>query len=114
MSKEQHPEIFADELSGMMLGYPVSKLTFSAAKQSGNDGAVEKNNVLTLTLSTHNLLSACKLILNNASDNQDLILSGASTSEEKLLALLQSEEPSTLTAMPVKKKPKVVKESMKD
>lgn len=97
MSKEQYPEIFADELAGIMFGFPISKLTFVAVKQVGADGAAEKAKVLTLTISTQALLNACNLVLDNARENQELILGGASASEAKLLESLQSGEAASLT-----------------
>jgi hypothetical protein len=111
VSNEQYPEIFVDELGGLMLGYPISKLTFVAARQVGADGAVVKNKVLTLSISTQSLLNTCKLVLNNARENQELILTGASTSEEKLLIALQNEAAltSTKAAAVAQKKDRAIK-----
>jgi hypothetical protein len=111
VSNDLHTEIFADELGGILLSYPISKLTFVTAQQIGSGGDVEKIKVLTLTLSTQNLINACKLVLANARENQELILSSASVSEKKLLTLLQSETVATSnTSAPVaKKQPKTTK-----
>lgn len=90
MNKEQYPEIFSDELAGLMFGYPISKLTFVAVKQVGADGSAEKAKVLTLSIPTQSLLNACNLIMDNARKNQEIILGAASASEANLLASLQS------------------------
>lgn len=100
MNKEQHPEIFTDELAGIMFGYPVSKLTFVAVKQVGDDGSAEKTQVLTLTIPTQSLINACNLILDNARMNQKVILDGASTSEAKLLESLRGDATVSLTETP--------------
>ncbi len=93
MRADQNPEIFADELSGMMLGYPVSKLFFSSASQEGAAGEIAKSKVLTLSIPTQSLLSACKLILDHAIENQELIHSAASVSEESILKILSEINP---------------------
>lgn len=100
MNKEQYPEIFTDELAGIMFGYPISKLTFVAVKQVGTDGSAEKAKVLTLTIPTQSLINACNLVLDNARKNQKVILDGASASEAKLLESLQSEAVVSLTKTP--------------
>lgn len=108
---EQYPEIFADELAGMMLGYPVSKLTFVTATQSGENGTIEKTKVLSLAIPTQSLLNSCKLILDNALENQELIISMASVSEEKVLAVLSTVSAISQNTTEVKKKTKAPKKS---
>lgn len=111
MSNEIFPEIFVDELAGILLGYPTSKLTFVAARQVGTSGAIEKAKVLTLSISTQNLLNACNMVLDHAKENQALIINGASESTEKLLASLHRvavDTPEKTASVP-QKKTKVVK-----
>lgn len=91
MSKEQCPEFFADELGGIMLGFPMSKLTFSAIKNVGTDGSIDRANVITLAIPTQALFNACKAVMDKARHNQEMILGGASASEANLLVSLQSE-----------------------
>ena len=100
MDKEQYPEIFTDELAGLMLGYPISKLTFATVKQGKTDSSAEKVQALTLTIPTQSLLNACNLILDSARKNQGMILDGASTSEAKLLESLQNGAAASLTKTP--------------
>lgn len=106
MSTEQPPEIFADELAGMMLGYPISKLTFAAARQGAPNGEIEKAQVLTLSIPTLSLLTSCKLILDNAAENQELIVGVASSSQEKLFAFLGETATQKSSVPEEKKKPK--------
>ncbi|MEO6423619.1 MAG: hypothetical protein ABIR84_13355 [Candidatus Nitrotoga sp.] len=105
MLNARFPEIFADELAEIMLGYPISKLTFIAVKKFGTDGIIEKDQVLTLSIPTQSLLDACQMVLDNANRNQDFILNGASTSEGKLLKLLKNEAVSKTKTSTVEKKP---------
>jgi len=111
VSKECHPEIFADELAGIMLGYPTSKLTFAAIRQGGTNGEVAKTNVLTLSISTQVLIDACNLVLNHAKTNQDLILNSASESAGKLISSLQRDTvgATTKTVAASQKKTRVAK-----
>ncbi|QTR55405.1 hypothetical protein [Thiothrix unzii] len=85
-------ELYADSVKGMMIGYPISKITFSSI-QNTEDDQVESRKVVTLSMPTHALIKICATFIKSAEDNQGAILSAIKESEEKILeAINQSKK----------------------
>lgn len=89
MSENQFPEIYADELAGIMLGFPMSKLTFTSSRQLGSDGKVIKTNVLTVTISTQSLIKGLNFAHDYVQENKLGLLASASEASENISISIQ-------------------------
>lgn len=103
-------EVYVDDLGGIMLGYPTSKLTFVTLRQ---DSSIDPANptpgqapALTVTMSTQALINACNTILANVRSNQDVLVAATQKAAEVLTASLV--EPQTPPPQPKLTKPKKV------
>lgn len=78
-------EIYADEIDGVLVGYPVSKVRFVSTNSINNEGQPVSETVLMLAIPTDALIAGCKTIINNAEGEiTDLIaLAEASTNRLK-------------------------------
>lgn len=81
MSNGVPVEIYVDNLSGIMLGYPTSKLTFVTIRQDNPNNDPENLAtgpgpvpVLTVTMSTQTLINVCNAVLGDIRVNQDALL----------------------------------------
>lgn len=63
-------EIYADEMSSAMIGFPLSKIIFASIRKV-EDGETIKEEVATITINTLSLLNGCRFIINNAQTNSD-------------------------------------------
>lgn len=88
MSNEKPIEIYVDDLGGIMLGQPISKLTFVTMQQNGNpnDAPVQMPRVV-VTMTTQALINACKTILKNIEANREILIEGA---QQNLVTLTNS------------------------
>ena len=85
-------ELFADEMSAVMMGYPTTKLVFSSARIDTTSAALEKENVLVLTMPTLGVLGLCRQLLEAAMERNNMLLSASSTYERKLPTILREIE----------------------
>lgn len=95
--KAENPELYVDSLGGVMLGYPVSKLTFITVVQNGhsesdsepNDNtSVVKKDVVTLTIPTAALIDACQKILDNLQENKETLVLAQEKTAKHIESLL--------------------------
>lgn len=90
MSKDVPVEIFVDDLGGIMLGQPISKLTFVSMQQNGDpDSTPLQTPRVVITMTTQALINACNVILKNVHENKG----GLVISAESNLANLKSSLP---------------------
>lgn len=70
--ENKHFELYADALDGILLGYPVTKLTFvtTLKDESVNTDTQINRNVVTLTVPTIAIVDACHKILDNIRENR--------------------------------------------
>lgn len=95
--KNLTPELYVDALGGVMLGYPICKLTFvtishgnaqdsSSVSESDNASNVAKNNAITITIPTAALIDACQKIIENLKENEQ----GLVAAQEKTAKLMEA------------------------
>lgn len=89
MSDKNLPEIFADSLSSVMVGYPISKISFRTATQN-LEGSFEYERNLVLAIPTASLAEACKVIIENFNENHEALTAGAKTHQIEFENILQS------------------------
>lgn len=92
MNEQKVPEFYVDELSNMLLGYPISKLTFSTIGQAGASEQPNKERVLTIAISTASLAQACNFALTQIKANQNALIASASEGPDMLNNLIQGIE----------------------
>lgn len=92
MSESTHLEVYVDQLGGIMLGYPTSKLTFVSLRQGQSsdptNATPDQRHAVTVTMSTQSLINACNAISKNISENQEALLENAQESTKLLAATL--------------------------
>ena len=93
--KNANMEVYVDALGGIMLGYPVSKVTFVTILQNGSEqsetmasdkASVTQKDVVTISIPTAALINTCRTILNNLESNKDELI----LSQEKTAVLFES------------------------
>lgn len=97
--KNLTPELYVDALGGVMLGYPICKLTFvtishgngnaqdsSSVSESDDTSNVAKNNAITITIPTAALIDACQKIIENLKENEQ----GLVAAQEKTAKLMEA------------------------
>ena len=89
-------EIFVDELDGVLVGYPMSKLRFVSFRGSDDDGQPISEQVLMLTIPTNELISMANYIIKNAENDASALskMSVSATSEFQKM-IQQIEKPVT-------------------
>jgi hypothetical protein len=98
MHEITHLEVYVDQLGGIMLGYPTSKLTFVSLRQNQSsdptNAAPDQRHAVTVTIPTQSLMNACNAISKSIRENQDALLENAQEStkllEEALLASVKA------------------------
>lgn len=86
-------EFYADDIGGIMIGYPISKITFSSVQHAEKD-QVESRKVITLSMPTHALIKVCSAFIKSAEDNQDAIISAIKESELQILKTINKSDKS--------------------
>lgn len=89
MSNKQCVEIFADDIMGVMLGYPMSKLTFASSVQTEPNGKASKIPVVAITMSTQSMVTALNFVLEHVNMNKGSLMDSASESAGKMLNTLE-------------------------
>lgn len=90
MSPEGIKEIYVDELTSLMLGYPISKISFSSTKQVTTVGDTKKTEVMTVAIPTNVLLQTCNFVVNHIQNNQEYLLNAAQENSKQLATLMQN------------------------
>lgn len=107
MSNEVPIEIFVDDLGAIMLGQPISKLTFVSMQQNGdpNDAPRQAARVV-ITMTTQALINACNVILKNVHENRDGLVVSAENNLTTLKSSLPLESPLQKEKLPSVEKAK--------
>lgn len=88
LDSDSMPEIFADGLSGVLLGYPTMKMTFHSVLSAGESEI--RRNSLVLTMDVHSALEMALDILELCKDSEEQLMHMASTAvPSKLKELLK-------------------------
>lgn len=82
-------EIFADELDGVLVGYPISKIRFVSTMGIDDDGNQITEKVLTIAMPTEALIKACMEISKNAENDMGMLLEMAEESATSLRKAIQ-------------------------
>jgi len=85
------PEFFADGISHMLMGNPITKLTFHSVTnpaRPNNDGVEHRKGVLLLTMPTAVLLEVCRNILSSAQSSIDNLSEGGKKIDARILKIM--------------------------
>lgn len=107
---EQMPEVFTDGISQMLMGVPVSKLTFHSITNPADpsSGIEQRTGVLRLIIPTPVLLEMCRNILSGAHSSLDAFSDAGKQIDTRVRAImngvsitkLAGEETTQLAAQP--------------
>ena len=84
------PEIFTDGISHVLMGSPISKLTFhSVTNPADTETAEQRKGVLLLTISTPVLLELCRNILLTAQTSVDKLSSNGMKIDDQVKRIME-------------------------
>lgn len=89
MSDSQPFEIYVDEVTGMMLGYPMSKVSFATRRMMGSTNP-QPVPALILTMSTQTMIQMVDILTENIRVNESAILDAAGVSKDTLATWLEN------------------------
>lgn len=98
------PEIYADGLSGVLVGYPTLKMTYHTVLSSGNSEV--RRNCAVITMDVHAALDMAFDILESCKDNEEQLLHMASKGIPAKLKEFLSRIPTEEVEQPLKSVPK--------
>lgn len=66
-------EIYADDIDGVLIGYPMAKIRFNSTRGISENGEPIEETVLTVAIPLESLLKACRNIIDNAESDIDML-----------------------------------------
>lgn len=83
--------LYADGFSGMMLGFPNSKILFHSVRNTGGaaiDGFEQRVAIFEMALPTSALIELCRKVLIASADSQDVLIEGGSEILDRVKKML--------------------------
>lgn len=98
IARQNAPEVYADGISQMMIGHPVSKVTFHSVLDAANDGGKEMRKAkLLLTIPTASLLETALIVIQSCLETENALVGHFTEQQNARLKLLMARAKSLTT-----------------
>lgn len=100
------PEIFTDGVAQLLMGYPISKLTFHSVVTSPDSSSQieQRKGILSLAMSTPVLLELCRNVLIAAQSSLDELSEGGTKIDSQIRKIMEGVAFTALPSKVIKKK----------